>query len=590
MRRKYQCITGPDQLEDRKLLSLAAGTAPFPLPLNTHPAVVATATPAPGLLTGGNARVATQTNSLTGTTAGQLALNSGSGLISNRANALQLAVGSLTSTTLNGNPRTYYETADGQIHELAWSGSNWSERVVTTDAGAPPAAAGSALTSTTYAGEPRVYYEGGDGQIHELAHWGGGWHHLVVTTAAGGPAAAAGTALTSTTCNGEPRVYYETADGQIQELAHWGGGWHHLVVTTAAGGPSAAPGSALTATTLGGNPRVYYESAVSQIDELAWSGSVWSNRVLAGNPAADTAYSPVSGSLFGANGPTYLDVHQGAVGDCWLLASLAEVAVRNPSDIRNMFTDLGSITENGSVVELYKVRFFNSAGAPWYVTVDTELPSGGGYYDRVTNGVLWVALAEKAYAEANGAGYVTTQYVGLDYYVALDGGDPSWALQAITGKPPSDYSINPTNIAAAWNAGRLIVLDSSTNAGDNLIVGHFDAQGKAETHSYAMIGYNASSSTPFELYNPWGLSSVVGHTSSYNGHQVYDGPFWLGSNLISQDFAAQCFGTGTAAGSDDLGAMPMVLTHVFDKAREARHHDLALDALQQYDFDLSWVA
>ena len=82
------------------------------------------------------------------------------------------------------------------------------------------------------------------------------------------------------------------------------------------------------------------------------------------HPAADTAYSPVSGSLFGANGPSYLDVHQGAVGDCWLMASLAEVAARNPSDIQNMFTDLGSTTENGSVVELYKVRFFDSAGSP----------------------------------------------------------------------------------------------------------------------------------------------------------------------------------------------------------------------------------
>ena len=66
MRRKHRCITGPDQLEDRKLLSLAAGAAPFPLPLNTHPAVVATATPAPGLPTGGIARVATQTYALTG--------------------------------------------------------------------------------------------------------------------------------------------------------------------------------------------------------------------------------------------------------------------------------------------------------------------------------------------------------------------------------------------------------------------------------------------------------------------------------------------------------------------------------------------
>ena len=225
--------------------------------------------------------------------------------------------------------------------------------------------------------------------------------------------------------------------------------------------------------------------------------------------------------------------------------------------------------------------------------MDTELPSGGGYYDRVTNGVLWVALAEKAYAEANGAGIVTTFDVGSDSYDALDpiqngrheGGYPEWALRAITGKSASSFAINPTNIAADWNAGRLIVLGSSPNAGDNLIVG--DSNG---THAYAVISYNASSSTPFELYNPWGLSSVVGHTSSFNGHQVYDGPFWFSSSLISQDFASQTIGTGTAAGLDGHGNMPLVLTEVPHKARAALHHDLALDALQQYDFDLSWVA
>ena len=105
-------------------------------------------------------------------------------------------------------------------------------------------------------------------------------------------------------------------------------------------------------------------------------------------------------------------MHQGDVGDCWLLASLAEVAARDPADIRNMFTAAGTTVENGATVSLYTVRFFNSAGVAGYVTVDTELPAGGGYYDHVANGVLWVALAEKAYAEANGAGFVTTELRG----------------------------------------------------------------------------------------------------------------------------------------------------------------------------------
>src|SRR5208337_3804884 len=231
---------------------------------------------------------------------------------------------------------------------------------------------------------------------------------------------------------------------------------------------SGSTGYAVTG--LSPNTTYYFDVAASNAAGTTWanyqSATTFQNTVTVDHPVAATAYSPVSGSLFGANGPSYLDVHQGALGDCWLMASLAEVATRNPSDIQNMFTDLGSTTENGSVVELYKVRFFDSAGTPEYITADTELPSGGGYYDRVTNGVLWVALAEKAYAEANGAGVVTTQYVGSDSYAALNGGDPSRALQAITGKPASMFPINPANIAAAaWNAGQLNVLCSSPNAG-----------------------------------------------------------------------------------------------------------------------------
>ncbi len=159
-------------------------------------------------------------------------------------------------------------------------------------------------------------------------------------------------------------------------------------------------------TGLSPNTTYSFEVGASNAAGTNWanykSATTFQNNVVVDHPVAATSYSPVSGSLFGANGPSYLDVQQGQVGDCWLLSSLAETAARYPSDIRNMFTDLGTAMESGSVVELYKVRFFNTAGVPTYVTVDTELPSGGGYYAHTTNGVLWVAMAEKAYAQANG--------------------------------------------------------------------------------------------------------------------------------------------------------------------------------------------
>jgi len=251
--------------------------------------------------------------------------------------------------------------------------------------------------------------------------------------------------------------------------------------------------------------------------------------------------------LFGSGGPKFTDVHQGNVGDCWLMSSLAAVAARSPSDITSMFTSAGTAVENGQSVNLWKVRFYDASGHAQYVTVDNELPQGGNYYDHVQGGVLWVALAEKAYAQANGKGYVTTQHVNQDSYSAMDGGWPAWAIQAITGKYCSNVGVNTTSMTTAWNNGQIICLGSSPNANDNLIVG--DSQG---THAYAVVGYN-SSTHQFELYNPWGTTSTLNGTTTYNGHTVYGGAFWASTSLISQDFSSQDIGSQLSFGSQVNG-------------------------------------
>ena len=224
------------------------------------------------------------------------------------------------------------------------------------------------------------------------------------------------------------------------------------------------------------------------------------------------------------------------MGDCWLLSSLAEVAARDPADIRNMFTADGTAVENGSTVSLYKVRFFNSAGVAEYVTVDTELPSGGGYYDHPVNGVLWVALAEKAYAEANGAGIVTTGSVGSDSYAALNDGDPAWALQAITGKSASDFAINPTNIAAAWNAGELVVLGTSS-AGQFHIVSE-PLLRRGQLHRVQQQAFRGLQPLGDHLF---GMA-----LGTFNGHEVY-GLFNADATFLSQNFAIRHSGPGPSA-------------------------------------------
>jgi hypothetical protein len=295
---------------------------------------------------------------------------------------------------------------------------------------------------------------------------------------------------------------------------------------------------------LNANTTYYFDvEAVNSAGDnwASFQGATTFLNVTVNNPASAAGYTAVTGSLFGANGPSYLDVQQGAVGDCWLMASLAEVAARVPSDITNMFTYDGQAIENGSTVGIYTVRFFANSGSPVYVTVDTELPAGGGYYDHPANGVLWVALAEKAYAEANGNGWVSTSNPNSNSYSALNEGYPYWALHAITGNSASYDSVNPGNIASAWNAGQLIVLCTGTPASSNIVA----------SHCYAVVNYDASNGLPFEVYNPWGTTS----TGYVSGSSTIYGLFNANGAFLSQNFTAQSIGTGAAPGLDNLGTV-----------------------------------
>jgi hypothetical protein len=194
-------------------------------------------------------------------------------------------------------------------------------------------------------------------------------------------------------------------------------------------------------------------------------------------------YTQVNLPLFSAGGPTYQDVAQGSVGDCWLMSSLAEVAARNPAIIQNMFIDNGDGT---FTVQLY-------AGGPgWdYLTVDKYLPNGGSVFDH-PQGNLWAALAEKAYAQENGTGLIGSSNKGVESYQALNGGWPSWALSAITCLSPT--SISMSNVATAWQAGSFVVLCTPGSPASSAIV---------PDHCYAMIGY---ASGQYTLFNPWGVN------------------------------------------------------------------------------------
>ena len=207
------------------------------------------------------------------------------------------------------------------------------------------------------------------------------------------------------------------------------------------------------------------------------------------HPASPGIYQVANGTLFGPAGPVYTDVAQGNLGDCWLVASFAEAAARDSQLIRNMFTYLGVYRERGVAVQLYDVRFYDKNGQVKTVLVDNKFPMmrGTEYNDQVRNGVLWVALAEKAYVEAASLGYVTNSHTQThvrvsDSYTDVVAGDALWALIAITGQAggeaynfPGDNIFTNTfsgsNVAAEMAAGNMVVIGTGFTTTNPAIVG-----------------------------------------------------------------------------------------------------------------------
>jgi uncharacterized protein with LGFP repeats len=232
------------------------------------------------------------------------------------------------------------------------------------------------------------------------------------------------------------------------------------------------------------------------------------------------AYSTVNGPLFGAGGPVYTDIYQGNLGDCTVLASLAEAAALTTT-IPGMFTDNGDNT--------YTVRFFHN-GVPDYLTVDRQLPSGGTVFDGPTAGPIWAALAEKAYAQLNESGWLATLATGQNSYGALDTGNGGTVQAALTAFTGQGATTNGTDIGDAWTAGRLIVL-GTPNVPPNSLVEH--------NHAYAVVGYD-SSTGQYTLFNPWGVNG---------GNDTTTGVFKPGVLLGTQAGINQNFAYATWTGS-----------------------------------------
>ena len=215
-------------------------------------------------------------------------------------------------------------------------------------------------------------------------------------------------------------------------------------------------------------------------------------------PQTPHTYQYAQGSLF-QNGISHDDIRQGYINDCFFLAGLGATLVQSPEIIQNMFIDNGDGT--------FTVRFYNK-GVADYVTVDRYLPTnnignfvyaspGDNYADA--NNELWVALAEKAYAQLNESGWInqdnTNSYNGIG-----NAGYLSDAFAHITGERTAlGRILNFEQVVNAFNSGEVVGFGSKSSGVESNIV---------TSHAYALVDYNPQTQK-FTLLNPWSTDNTA---------------------------------------------------------------------------------
>jgi len=224
-------------------------------------------------------------------------------------------------------------------------------------------------------------------------------------------------------------------------------------------------------------------------------------------PVSYVNYS--SEALWGTNGPRPGDVDQGASGDCYFLAALAEVALQDPTSIENMISYDG----NGTWSVEFQVN-----GAADYVTVNADLPTltdasfptGQTLAFDGGNGALWSPLIEKAYAELNSqtqAPHGGDGVAGNSYY-DIQGGD-AWSLTELTGQSVTSWQTRNTETAAGLSE-LLGVLSTAFSQNQDVVMdtGAYTPSGSGlvADHMYAVLSINQAAGT-VTLYNPWGVNS-----------------------------------------------------------------------------------
>ena len=173
-------------------------------------------------------------------------------------------------------------------------------------------------------------------------------------------------------------------------------------------------------------------------------------------------YDDRQNTLLFPHEPCEEDIHQGGLGDCYLLSSFMGILRSDPTIVKDMMKDNG----DGTVT----VRFYDE-DTPVFVTVRKSVPvqevrnpdGTTEVFDRFSCGPLWVQMIEKAYAASQLAIQDKEQVEGPSVrrlflqepnYKQIISGDPMKFLTHIFPKKVPGLSADTELIRTEWESNR----------------------------------------------------------------------------------------------------------------------------------------
>jgi hypothetical protein len=193
-------------------------------------------------------------------------------------------------------------------------------------------------------------------------------------------------------------------------------------------------------------------------------------------------------------GPQTSDVHQGAIGDCYFMASLAAVAQSDPAQIQKNIKQTGSNT--------YTVTLYKNA-RPVIETVTTSgLRSPAAQDPKNGKQILWPVLYEKAMAQmAEKSPEDTSGFADIGR-----GSSITYGLNSVKGTRLGASSITdatPEMLRSQLAQHKPTTCGAATSAAGTGIIG---------PHVYSVLAIDAANNVT--VRNPWGFWGA-GHTDPH---------------------------------------------------------------------------